>query len=162
MRGEAAGRVSDAPWTFGEARQKCIDASKHQEQAEKNLREAARDAAVAEETYRKALANEMLRGHADGVAWTAAADLARGDKRVAELRRERDIAEGVREAMVQAAWRRAADRKDAQRFSDWSQRRQIAEGYGQTPDPDWSRQPIEGAGVPAGVNPQTGEIQAAA
>ena len=50
------------------------------------------------------------------------------------LRRLRDIDEGVVEALKQAAWRRAADRKDAQRFSDWSQRREAAEFQGLDPD----------------------------
>lgn len=151
--------MTGQPWTFEQARQKCINAAKAQEQAEENLREVARDAAVAEESYRKALAVEIVRQHDAGVAWSVAPDLARGDAKVAELRRKRDIAAGVREAMVHAAWRRAADRKDAQRFSDWSQRRELAEGYGQVPDPDWSEQPVDGAGVPAGVDPQTGELR---
>ena len=73
---------------------------------------------------------------ADGVAWSTAPDLARGDEAVARLRMERDIAEGVREAMEQALWRHVANRKDAQRFADWSQRRELAEGAGQVPEPD--------------------------
>lgn len=121
------------PWDFAEARENCRRASQAQQQAEDHLREAAIEAAKAEEAYRIALAQEIVRQHDDAeVAWSVAPDLARGDKKVAELRRKRDIAEGVREAMVQAAWRRAADRKDAQRFSDWSQKRELAEGYGQT------------------------------
>lgn len=128
-----------APWTFEEARQKCRSASLAQEQAEDGLRAAARDAAIAEEAYRQALAVEIVRQHdVEEVAWSVAPDLARGDTKVAELRRKRDIAEGVREAMVQLAWRRAADRKDAQRFADWSQRREMAEGYGQLPEPEFT------------------------
>jgi hypothetical protein len=65
------------------------------------------------------------------------------EREVARLRRERDIAEGVREAMQQAAWRRAADRKDTQRFIDWSARRELAEGYGNAPEPEFE-QPIGG------------------
>ena len=41
--------------------------------------------------------------------------------------------------MQQAAWRRAADRKDAQRFADWSQRREFAEADGGSPQPQWSK-----------------------
>lgn len=131
--------MSNRPWDFEEARQKCRDASSAQEQAENNLREAVVKAAEAEEEYRCALAEEIVRQHAEeGAAWTVAPDLARGSEHVAELRRLRDIAEGVREAMVQAAWRRAADRKDAQRFADWSQRREMAEAYGHTEEPDWT------------------------
>ncbi len=70
--------------------------------------------------------------HNNGAAWTVAQDLARGNTDVARLRRERDIAEGVKEAAVQAAWRRAADRRDVGRFMDWSARRDLAE----MPDPE--------------------------
>jgi hypothetical protein len=31
----------------------------------------------------------------------------------------------------------AADRKDTQRFIDWSMRRELAEGYGNTPEPEF-------------------------
>lgn len=120
--------VSDAPWTFGEARQACRDASAAQIAVEDALKAAYRDYAQKEEAYRKALAVEIVRCHADGIAWSTAPDIARGDDTVAKLRMERDIAEGVREALQQAAWRRTADRKDAQRFADWSQRRELAEG----------------------------------
>lgn len=120
--------VSDAPWTFGEARQNCRNASAAQIAVEDALKAAYRDYAQKEEAYRKALAAEIVRCHADGIAWSTAPDIARGDDTVARLRMERDIAEGVREALQQAAWRRTADRKDAQRFADWSQRRELAEG----------------------------------
>ena len=65
---------------------------------------------------------------AEGQAATVCADLARGDKQVAELRRLRDISDGVYEAMKQASWRHTSNRKDAQRFADWSQKREVAEG----------------------------------
>lgn len=118
------------PWTFDEAEERCKAASLRQEAIEKELRQAYVTAAEADEAYRVALAKEIVRQHDAGVAWSAASDLARGHQLVAALRRQRDVAEGVREALVQAAWRRAADRKDAQRFSDWSQRRELAENGG--------------------------------
>lgn len=130
------------PWNFEEAREKCLNAACAQEQAEASMREASRDAAQAEEAYRTALAQSIIYKHDEGVAWSVAPELARGDKRVADLRRKRDIAEGVREAMVHLAWRRAADRKDAQRFADWSQRRELAEGFAgedAMPSPAWSK-----------------------
>ena len=64
----------------------------------------------------------------DGTAWTACGDLARGDENVARLRMERDVAEGVKEAAMQASWRRAADRKDIGRLIEWSARRDLAAG----------------------------------
>lgn len=125
-----------APWTFDEAQAACREASTLQLGAERALVEAAKAAAIAEEAYRIALAKEIVRQHgAEGVAWTVAPDIARGDKDVARLRRERDIAQGVQEATGQAAWRRTADRKDTQRFCDWSMRRELAEGAGHAPEP---------------------------
>jgi DNA-binding transcriptional LysR family regulator len=132
------------PYDFQGAREAAAAASRAQLDAERHLKDAARDFAEKEERYRVALAKEIVRQHAgDGVAWTVAPDLARGDATVARLRRERDIAEGVREAMQQAAWRRAADRKDTQRFIDWSLRRDVAEGYGSAPEPEFAH-PIGG------------------
>lgn len=128
--------MSEQPWTFAEAAAKCRRAAVAQEQAEQSYLTAARAFAEAEERYRVALATEIVQSHNDGVSWSTAPDLARGDDNVARLRRERDIAEGVREAMQQALWRHVANRKDAQRFADWSQRRELAEGYGQALEPD--------------------------
>lgn len=126
------------PYDFGQAHAAAAAASRGQQEAERNLLQASREFAQKEEAYRLALAKEIVRQHAEEkVAWTVAPDLARGEQTVARLRRERDIAEGVREAMQQACWRRAADRKDTQRLMDWSARREIAEGYGNTPTPDF-------------------------
>ena len=132
------------PYDFEQARTAAAAASAAQLAAERALKEAAKDFAEKEERYRVALAKEIVRQHdADGVAWTVAPDLARGNADVARFRRDRDIADGVREAMQQAAWRRAADRKDTQRFIDWSMRRELAEGYGTTPEPEF-HEPIGG------------------
>lgn len=127
------------PWSFDESVSACSAASQRQRQVEDDLRHAYAAFARAEEAYRLALAQEIVRQHSqDGVAWTVAPDLARGDKKVARLRRERDVAEGVREACQQAAWRRAADRRDAQRFSDWSARRESADGWTQDDKLSWT------------------------
>lgn len=118
-------------WSFQEARAKCAAASSAQIACEKQMRDASQSFAEKEESYRVALAKAIVRAHdEDGKAWSVCPDLARGDENVARLRRNRDIAEGVREATTQAAWRAAADRKDAQRFADWSQRREFADGGG--------------------------------
>lgn len=136
-------RKVEQPWDFDTAYHRCIGASQRQEAIEEEIREAYKSYAEAEEKYRTALAAEIVRAHDDGVAWSTAPDLARGDDTVARLRRERDIQEGVKEAMLQAAWRRVADRKDAQRFSDWSMRRELAEGYGNGGEPQFEA-PIGG------------------
>lgn len=130
------------PWSFEQATANCRQAAVAQQQAENTLRDCYRDFARKEETYRVALAKEIVRQHAEeGVAWTVAPDLARGDTTVARLRMERDVAEGVKEAMQQAVWRATANRRDAARFCDWSMRRELAEGYGHTPEPVYE-QPI--------------------
>lgn len=130
--------MSDAIWTFAEAKEACRISSHAQQAAEEGLRDAARALAVAEEAYRIALAQKIAMLHAEGAAWSVCADLARGDKQVAELRRRRDIAEGVREACVHAAWRRASDRRDTQRFVDYSFRRELAESGPGSEQPTWS------------------------
>lgn len=128
-----------APWTFEEAVTACRGASRAQATSETALITASRAFAMAEEAYRCALAKEIVRRHDDErVAWTVAPDLARGTAHVAELRRERDIAEGVREATQQAAWRHSADRKDAQRFAEYSLRRDLQENTGGESQPSWA------------------------
>lgn len=119
--------MTSAPWDFAQARAAAADASRMQQQAEEFVRDAARGFAMAEEAYRVRLATRITELHADGVAWTVCGDLARGDKDVARLRRERDIAEGVKEAAQHGAWRRAADRRDVQRFAEYSLRRDLME-----------------------------------
>mgnify|MGYP001595291546 CR=1 FL=1 len=119
---------NNRPWDFDEARDACRKAAHAQEHAEAEVRHAAQQLALAEEAYRVALAKRIVELRAEGQAATVCADLARGDKQVAELRRLRDISDGVYEAMKQASWRHTSNRKDAQRFADWSQKREVAEG----------------------------------
>ena len=127
---------NNQPWSFAQATDNCRKAAIAQENAEQSLRDAARAFAEAEEKYRKALAVEIVTSHGDGVAWSTAPDLARGDAEVARLRMERDVAEGVREALTHALWRHNANRRDAQRFADWSQRRELAEAAGTVSEPE--------------------------
>lgn len=121
------------PWDFDEAREWAAEASRNQAAVEDEVRDAARAFAEAEEAYRKALARRIVELHAEGKAWSVCGDLARGDEHVAELKRERDIAEGGYEAARQAAWRRSADRRDTERFIEWSMRRELAEGFAGAP-----------------------------
>lgn len=129
------------PWSFQQARDACRQASAAQKQAEHAVEQAHRAAAKAEQDYRVALAKEITRLHSqEGVAWSSTADLARGDEAVARLKLERDIAVGVREALAQAVWRATADRKDAQRFSDWSMRVETVTATQDDSRLAWSRQ----------------------
>lgn len=119
--------MSQGPWTFDEARKAANLASAQQKGAEQALREAAAKLAEAERAYRMALAQTITRLRADGLAATTCADVARGTKEVADLRWARDVAQGVRDAAEQAAWRHSADRKDVTAFASWSARRELAE-----------------------------------
>lgn len=123
-----SGHTLDHPFDEPDARDAARMAASLQAGAEGQIREAFKALAEKEQSYRVALAKRITELHADGVAWTVCADLARGDEKVARLRLERDIAEGVREAAVQASWRRAADRKDIGRLIEWSARRDLAAG----------------------------------
>lgn len=116
------------PLDLHEARDAEREAAALQRGAEAALREAFVNLAEKERAYRVALARRIAELHADGIAWTACGDLARGDEKVARLRMERDVAEGVKEAAVQAAWRHAADRRALGRLVEWSARRDAASG----------------------------------
>jgi len=119
--------MSTGPWDFDQARDAARKASMAQRTAEDFIRDAFKTFALAEESYRLALAQKIVEIHAEGTAWSATADLARGDKTVARLKRDRDIAEGVVEAAKQAGWRASKDRDDVAAFIGWSQRREFSE-----------------------------------
>lgn len=128
------------PWDFAQAMVNANAQKAAQANAEKFFKEQSKLYAEAEEAYRLALAQEIVRQHnEEGVAWSVAPDLARGDKKVAELRKKRDIAEGMRDAALQALWRAAADRRDLGRFIDWSMRVDVAvhaQGRDEESEPD--------------------------
>jgi hypothetical protein len=115
------------PWDFAQAMSNSNAIRAAQAQAEEFFKTCARDYAEKEERYRLALAKEIVRQHDEAkVAWATAADVARGNVEVARLRRERDIAEGMKDAAQQALWRISADRRDLGRFIEWSMRVDVA------------------------------------
>jgi hypothetical protein len=114
--------MNATPFDFTQARAAARKASEAQAATENAMLDAAEDRAGKERAYRVALAKRILTAHEEGVAWTACQDIARGDPDVARLRYERDVADGVAEAISQAGWRHAADRKDLQRLIAWSER----------------------------------------
>lgn len=77
----------------------------------KSLQKINRKLAEAEQKYRMAFSKECIRikldgvegesGKTDPVAWTMTPQIARGLKMVANLRYERDILEGEKEAVMQ-------------------------------------------------------------
>ena len=123
--------MSEQPWDFDQAVSRCHQASRHQQEAEESLAAAYRGFAAAQEAYARRLAEVVQSLRDMSVPATVCLELARGAEDVSKLRSERDEWEGVKAAAEQACWRRNADRKDAQRFSDWSQRREFAEARGE-------------------------------
>lgn len=121
--------MSDQPYSFGQARQAEAKATRAQQAAEEFIKDAHKQHAEAERAYRELLAKRIIELRSEGHAITIAKDLARGDKQVAQLMYQAMVAEGVKEAAKQAAWRHANDRQAVQRFVEWSMRRDLAEGY---------------------------------
>lgn len=110
------------PYDYQGAKAAIERASVNQRNAEEQIRQAAATLGAAERSYRQALAEEILKLKADGVAMTVAQDLAKGSKRVADLRYARDVADGMKEAAAQAVWRHTADRRELEQLISWSMR----------------------------------------
>ena len=134
--------MTETPWDFGTAVDRCQRASQRQVEQEESTIAAYRDYAEKKKAHYLARAKKILELRAEGMAITACMDVAKGDSEVAKLGYARDISEGVMEAAKQAGWRRNADRKDAQRFSDWSQNRELAEFRGRDPETPTYTKPI--------------------
>jgi hypothetical protein len=115
------------PWDWDEAASALRACSGAQKASEQFVLTAYQQYAQAEKAYRLALASKITELRAAGESVSLAADLARGDAHVADLRMKRDIQEGVKEAARQRSYTAAADRKDAQGLAQWSQRRELAE-----------------------------------
>lgn len=115
------------PLEIEDAREAAHRASELQREVEDDLRAKSRALAEAERAYRQGLAEKILelRTGKDAPAWTTCADVARGDRHVAELRYKRDVAEGVLEAARQQAFRRGSDRRDLDTLLNWSMRREL-------------------------------------
>jgi len=121
--------MTAAPYTFEEATRTSNGLNSQQAAAETETKRAYAAYAEAERAYRVALASEITRLRAAGISVTLAADLARGERMVADLRYRRDVAEGVVEAAKQSGWRHQANRKDGHELLRWSANRDLAEGY---------------------------------
>jgi len=114
------------PLEIADARTAAYRASEKQREVEDNLREAAKVLAEKERLYRERLSVRIVELHTEqGYAITMCGDIARGEQAVARLRRDRDIAEGVLDAMRQQAFRRGADRRDLDTLLNWSMKRDL-------------------------------------
>lgn len=110
------------PYDFAEAKAAIERASIGQRNAEQAICDAYADYGAKERAYRIALAQKITELRAEGIAITIAQDLAKGERRVADLRYARDVAEGVREASKSAVFRHTADRRELEQLVDWSRR----------------------------------------
>jgi hypothetical protein len=127
----------DGPWSFDAAVRASDNAETEQRRVESEIHGAYKQYAQKERLYRVALARKILELKSGGMAVTACETIAKGDPAIAELRFERDIAEGVKETAKHAAWRANADRRDISDLIRWSARRDLAEYAGPAePEPE--------------------------
>ncbi len=136
----------NGPWGFDRAVQAYRAGETEQRRVESEVAQAYREAGRAQELYAVALARRMFELRAEGVAATACETLAKGDKRIAELRRDRDVKEGLKETAKVAAWRTNADRRDVTALIEWAARRDLADGSHRVPVADVYSAPIGGRG----------------
>jgi hypothetical protein len=122
------------PYDWRQAQEAQATARAEQRAAEKWVIDAWRAYAAAEQSYREALATKIVKLKSDGMAVTAAGDIARGEPRIAHLKYLRDVAEGMKEAAMMGGWRASKNRNAAQTFLEWSMRRDLAEYHGREQD----------------------------
>lgn len=122
------------PYDWRQAQEAQATARAEQRASEAWVIDSWKAYAAAEQAYRQALATKIVQLKADGLAVTAAGDVARGDPKIAHLKYLRDVAEGTKEAAVMGGWRASKNRNAAQTFLEWSCRRDLAEYHGQAPE----------------------------
>lgn len=110
------------PYDFAGAKRAHARGSRDQASAAKWRADTAEGYAEAERAYRVALALKITELRAEGWPATVCADLARGDKNVARLRRERDISEGLKDAAEGSSWQASANRRGLEQLVAWSMR----------------------------------------
>lgn len=126
-------------WDFFQAVEASRKGKEGQAAAEAAREQAAEEYAAAERAYRRALALKIIELRAADWPATVCADLARGDEHVANLRYSRDVAEGVKDAIEQRAWRHTADRRDVTQLIEWSR---IVAPLGEQREPNHLPEPI--------------------
>jgi hypothetical protein len=157
------------PFELVDARAAEHKASESQRKLADELKRAHFAVADAEYRYRRALSDRTKQLHIEGIktgpsenkglAITTCQDIARGEESIALLRKERDERGGDLADVQQECFRAAADRKAlTEGLVAWSMRRDLRTD---AEPADWLKQPAYGRGVPAGVDPVTGEVSAA-
>jgi len=109
-----------------------IEARTAQHQASKTQRDhvdkvagAHDDLANAEYAYRTALSDRWKELRGEGWAATVCGDIARGEEKIANLRKERDEAQGALRALEEDSYRIAADRRALDGLVRWSMHRDL-------------------------------------
>lgn len=123
------------PWEITAARDVLAQASRDQSEQQDIIRDAVKAAARARHLHRVAVARRIAELRTAGAAAALCSKLAQGDEAVNLLELEADEAVGDEVIAVQEGWRLNANRKDSQALAEWSMRRDLAEGYGQVPEP---------------------------
>lgn len=131
------GENTISPLEIQDARESVFRASELQREVERRLIETSRNLAAAERAYRRKLSDRILEIHAAGQAITACETIAKGQSDVADLRYQRDLAAGIHKSAEQEAFRRSADRRDANQLLKWSQGRDLRTDAEPV---DWSKQ----------------------
>lgn len=121
--------MSVQPYDWTQAKHEQEKARAEQRAAEQWVIDAWKTYAAAEQAYREALARKIVQLKAEGMAVTAAGDVARGDPPIAHLKYLRDVGEGMKEAALIGSWRASKNRQAEQTFLEWSMKRDLAEGY---------------------------------
>jgi hypothetical protein len=146
------------PFVIEDARAAQHRASEAQREQGERLANAHLALANAEYTYSTAKVARIKQLKEEGWAATVCAEIARGEESIAHLRRERDKRAGELEQIKDHCFTLAKDRDALAGLIRWSEGIDLRT---QTEPQDWSQQPAYGTGVPAGVDPRTGELKAA-
>ena len=113
------------PFEIEDAREAQRAASEAQRDHTDAIANAHNDLAEAEKNYREQLADRIIDLREQGWPATVCKDLARGDKRIAELKRMVGVAEGVLAAAEEDGFRLKADRRGLDGLVDWSKNRDL-------------------------------------
>lgn len=126
------------PWDIQEAHDVLATASRSQHDHQEKIKAAVKKAAHADHLHRVSLAHKIAALRDAGTPAVLCSKLAQGDETISLLARDAAEKEGDREIAVQEGWRLHASRKDLQELTDWSKRRDLAEGYHGAQEPSWT------------------------
>lgn len=113
------------PLAIEDAREAQRAASETQRDHTNQIANAHVELANAEKAYREALADRLIDLREQGWPATVCKDLARGDSRIAELCRLRNVKQGALDALVEDGFRLKADRRALDGLVAWSKDRDL-------------------------------------